>query len=114
MDKDLKKAIGVFFIGFFTLGIANLIFLYRFSNEMVTDASGKIIIPMQELVLNLLTLGLYGAVWSYKMGKKLDLIENNDNISSITIICSILSVVFLRSFTMGNIYYRMKICDIGA
>jgi hypothetical protein len=79
MDRDIKKAIGVFFIGFFTFGIANLVFLYRFSDEMLTNADGKIINPMKETVLNIITFGLYGAFWSFKMGQKLDMLEGREN-----------------------------------
>ena len=113
MYRDLKKAIGVFFIGFFTFGIANLVFLYRFSDKMLTDASGKILNPMRESVLNIITFGLYGAYWSFKMGQKLDMLEGRESVSAITFICSLLSVLFLRSITMSVIYYRMQICDVG-
>ena len=113
MDKELKKAIGVFFIGFFTFGIANLVFLYRFSDEMLTNADGKIINPMRETVLNVITFGLYGAYWSYKMGQKLDMLEDRESISISTLLCALLSVVFLRSITMSVIYYRMKLSDVG-
>ena len=113
MDKDIKKAIGVFFIGIFTFGIANLVYLYRFSDEMLTNADGKIINPMREIVLNIITFGLYGAFWSYKIGEKLDMLDGRDSISVKTILCAILSVLFLRSLTMSVIYYRMKLCDVG-
>ena len=113
MDNGLKKAIGVFFVGVFTFGIANLVFLYCFSDKILTDADEKIINPMRESVLNILTLGLYGAFWSYKIGQKLDMIEGCEKISAQTIICAILSVLFLRSITMSVIYYRMKNDYIG-
>jgi hypothetical protein len=113
MDRDIKKAIGVFFIGFFTFGIANLVFLYRFSDEILTNADGKIINPMKETVLNIITFGLYGAFWSFKMGQKLDMLEGRENVSISTLICIPLSVLFLRSITMSVIYYRMKLSDVG-
>ena len=113
MDKELKKAIGIFFIGIFTFGIANLVFLYRFSDKILTDADGKIIYPMRETVLNLLTFGIYGAFWSIKVGRKLDILEEYEKISMLTIICSALSILFLRSITMSVIYYRIKNNCIG-
>lgn len=114
MDKDLKKAIGVFFIGLLTFGIGNIVLMYILSDKMLTDADGKIIYPMREIVLNLLTLGIYGAFWSFKLGQKLDMLEGREAVSAKTVICSVISVLFLRSITMGTIYYRMKSCDIGA
>ena len=109
MNTELKKAIGVFFIGLFTFGIGNLVFLYLFSDKLNTDYNGNIIIPMRELVLNILTFGIYGAAWTYKTGKKMDMLEDREVISASTVICSVLSVLLLRCISMSVIYYRMKL-----
>ncbi len=114
MDKDLKKAIGVFFIGLLTFGIGNIVLMYILSDKIITDADGKIIYPIREIVLNLLTVGIYGIFWSLKLGQKLDMLEDREAVSAKTIICAVVSVLFLRSITMGVIYYRMKSCDVGA
>ena len=109
MNTELKKAIAVFFIGFFTFGIGNLIFLYIFSDKTNTFCDGKIIVPMREVVLNIITLGIYGAVWAYKMGKKADMLEDNENVTPSTIICAIIALFPIRCFSMSVIYYRHKI-----
>lgn len=109
MNTELKKVIGVFFIGLFTFGIGNLVFLYLFSDKLTTDGSGNVINPMKELALNIITLGIYGAFWTYKVGKKMDILEDREVISTSTVVCSILSVVLLRCISMAVIYYRMKL-----
>ena len=108
MNSYLKKTIGIFFIGFLTFGIGNIVLLYIFSDKAVTDANGKVIMPMREMTLNLITLGIYGAFWTYKMGKKADILEGRPNISPLTVVCSVLSVLLLRSISMSVIYYRMN------
>lgn len=109
MNTELKKAIAVFFIGFITFGIGNLIFLYVFSDKTCTFCDGKIIIPMREVVLNIITLGIYGAVWTYKMGKKADMLEDCENVTPITMMCAVVSLFPIRCFSMAVIYYRLKI-----
>ena len=109
MNTELKKAIGIFFIGLFTFGIGNHVFLYIFSDKIATDINGKVIMPMRELALNIITFGIYGAIWSYKIGKKFDMLEKRETISVITLLCAVFSVLLFRCFSMSVIYYRMKL-----
>ena len=108
----LKKAIGVFFIDLLTFGIGNLVFTYIISDKTMLDSNDNVIIPMKELVLTIVTFGLYGAVWAYKMGKKADLELSRENVSASTIVCAILSATFLRSFGMAVTYYRLRSCEV--
>lgn len=112
MSKDLKKSIGVFFISFFTLGIADLIYVYIFSDKICTDIDGKIFLPMKEAVLFLITFGIYGIFWSFKAGERLDKKEGREYISSKTVACAILSL-FIRSIAISILYYRIKSTEIG-
>ncbi len=108
MNRELKKSIGIVFISFLTLGLANTVFIYIFSDMAVKDEHGKIIYPMRCAVLNVITLGIYGGIWIYKMGKKLDVSDKNPAPSRQTVAFCVLSFVFLRGISLANIYYRMK------
>jgi hypothetical protein len=42
------------------------------------------------------------------MGKKADMLEGNESISTITLMCAIVALFPIRCFSMAVIYYRMK------
>lgn len=107
MNTEIKKAIIVFLIGFFTFGIGNIFFIYYFSDKAVSTSEGKVIYPMREFVLNLITLGVYGVIWTYRMLGKVDLEEGYEQTSASTLICTVLACLPLRSIVMAVISYRL-------
>ena len=114
MNNELKRAIIFFLIGFFTLGIGSLVFIYLLSDKMVSDDTGKVIFPLKELVLTVITLGIYGIIWTYKMSKTLDIRENREEVSGITLLSTALSAVFLKCVSCALICYRMELLEADA
>ena len=108
MNKEIKKAIGIVFISILTLGLANTVFIYVISDMAARDEHGRIIYPMKNAVLNVITLGIYGGVWIYTMGKMLDTRDEISAPSKQTVVFCLISFVFLRSISLANIYYRIK------
>lgn len=98
----------VFIIGMVTLGAANFFFVYRFSELLKKDADGKRMYPMREAALNVITLGIYGIYWTFKVGRTLDAREENAGISPISVLLTILSAIpFVRIVSMTLICNRM-------
>ena len=111
MNNELKRAIIVFLIGFFTLGIGNFVFIYLLSDKIVTDDTGKVIYPLRELILTVVTFGIYGIFWTYKLSKTLDSRENREEVSGVTFLSTALSAVFLKSISCALICYRMALLE---
>lgn len=111
MNNELKRAIIVFLIGFFTLGIGNFVYIYLLSDKTVVDDTGRVIYPLKELVLTVVTLGIYGIIWTYKLSKTLDSRENREEVSGITLLSTGLSAVFLKSVSCALICYRMALLE---
>ncbi len=98
----------VFILGMVTLGLADVFFVYRFSELMISDANGKTLYPMREAVLNVITFGIYGIYWTFKIGHILDKKEENIKVSAISILCTVLSAIpFARIVSMTLICNRM-------
>lgn len=108
MNNEVKKAIGVFFISLFTLGLANIIYVYILSERALLDVDGKMIFPMREAVLYVITFGFYGFFWANKLGKRIDNLEGVSAPSSQTKLGIILALPFLRSFCVAYIYARLE------
>lgn len=98
----------VFIIGLVTLGVANFFFVYRFSELINVDSNGKTIYPMREAMFNIMTFGLYGIYWSFKLDRILDKREGNDSISATSVLVTILSAIpLVRTVAMTLICNRM-------
>lgn len=108
MNTEVKKAIGVFFISLFTLGLASIVFVYLISDRAKTDSNNKILYPMRECVLYTVTLGFYGFLWIYKLGRRIDVAEGESDISAQTKGSVLLMLPFLRSIGVAYTYYRLK------
>ena len=109
--NESKKAIIIAVLGFLTFGIANIIYIYLFSIKIARDSNGKTIYPLRELILDIITFGIYGIIWTYKISKTLDKHEGYAVLTSPSLICTIISGVFLRSISMAYIYYRLKLLE---
>ena len=99
MGNNVKKAIGVFFLGIFTFGISNLIFIYLLSNKVSFFANGSVIYPVRELVLSIITLGIYTCFWGYKISTKY-----NGKAATDAVFC----LPLLRSIGVARIYSRVN------
>ena len=104
MNSSLKsmKPFLIFIAGFFTFGITDLWFIYTISDKLGREK----LIPMKQLALTLVTFGLYGIYWTYKIGKML--IKANDSKSiNKRILCVILSACFLRCASIAVFYSEL-------
>ena len=109
--NENKKAVLIFLLGFVTLGIANVVYIYLFSVKISRDYKGDIIYPIREVVLNCLTIGIYGIIWTYKVSKRLDALEGNEKASSQTLVTTIVSALPIRCISMTVIFQRMTAID---
>ncbi len=105
MHRIIYNPVIVFIIGFVTFGIGNLIFIFLFS-EHVAREYHLTIIPMREVVINLLTFGIYGIIWTYKT---IMLIEAEDSrVTSSALLAAIISAIpFLRCISMAVISSKL-------
>jgi len=111
MRKDVHKLIPVFIVvlGFFTLGISDLVWIYIISDKL----DRRIFLPIKQVALTVITFGIYGILWSYKIASKLhsDLIINN---SSTPMICAILSLFFLRNLSVAILFHAFNTKTIAS
>ena len=107
MNVNAFKALGIFVLGIVTFGISNLVFIYLLSSDVGLDHKGRVIFPMRETVLNLITLGIYGFFWAYRIGCTTDIKESINAPSKQTVLTVILAAPFLRSMCVAYLYYRM-------
>ena len=101
MNKKIQKVIPILIIvlGFFTLGISDLIWIYSVSDEF----DRKKFLPMKQLALTVITFGIYGIFWTRNMAKEMhesNLIKTN----SVVVLCTILSIFFLRTISVFILY----------
>ncbi len=102
MREKLWNPVIVFVLGFCTFGLSNLIYLYKISERIGKNPAGERIYPMREAVLNVITFGVYGIIWSYRTAKALYGEAKN------AIICAFLSAIpMLRSVSMSMIAGQM-------
>ena len=101
MKNSVKKLTPfiIVVLGFFTLGITDLIWIYSISDRINAEKY----LPMKQVALTMISLGIYGIFWTYKLSSE---IKNSnsytDNIKPM--ICTILSVIFLRNISTAMIY----------
>ena len=97
----------VFILGIVTLGLANFYFLYRFSELIGKDAKGRLLYPMREAVINIMTLGVYGIYWTVKLSFALDKREESSVFSLLSAVsCVISAVPMVRTVSMAIICNR--------
>ena len=75
MKNKYLNPTSVLILGLFTFGIANSLFIYAFSKFMRFDKNGYVIYPMKELILNVITFGIYGIYWTFSINSALDACE---------------------------------------
>lgn len=102
MDSNVKKAIGVFFLGIFTFGISNLVFIYIISNKVSFFDNGRVIYPVRELVLSIVTCGIYTCFWGYKMSCKINKTVGDCKAMTNAVLC----MPMLRSIGVSRIYSK--------
>lgn len=109
--NESKKAILIALLGFLTLGIANFVYIYLFSCKIARDAQGKTIYPLRALILDIVTFGIFGIIWTYKVSKALDKREGYSELTTPSLVCTVISGIALRSVSMAYIYYRLKLLE---
>ncbi len=100
-NKEINPVI-VFIFGFITFGLTNHMFLYIISKRAVKNASGELIYPMREVGLNIITLGIYGIIWTYRMGIKF--YENKNS----AVLCAVISAFPVRCVSMTMLVSQMN------
>ena len=107
MNRESKKSVLIFILGLLTFGIANIVYIFIFSDKIIKDHNNRVFYPVREVILNIITLGIYGIIWTLRMSKTLDKREGFDKITSISIISTVVSALPIRCVSMTVIYYRM-------
>ncbi len=106
MNKIIYNPVLVFIIGFITFGIGNLIFIFLYSEYTAREYGAKII-PTKEVVLNLLTFGVYGIYWTYRTIITVE--SESSRVSAVPFIGAIISAVpFLRCVSMAVISSKIS------
>ena len=101
MYNRLRKLTPILIIvlGFFTLGLSDLIWIHAISDEF----NNRRFLPMKQVALTVVTLGIYGIFWVYlitsEMHKQL-VFKDKYRIY----LCVILSVLFLRTISIFVIH----------
>lgn len=103
-----KKAIILALVGFFTLGIANFVYVFILSDKIIFDYKRRVLYPIAELLFTVCTLGIYGIYWTYKITATLDKREGYDTYTVNSLVTTVLSACFLRSISMAMIYFRLE------
>ena len=106
MNNSLKKAIIAFLLIFLTFGIGSTVYIYILSDKMKSDSENRIIYPVREAVLNLITFGIYGIIWTYRYSYMIDSAEGCTEFTAYTLLCTVLSCFPLRSVSMAVLVYR--------
>lgn len=97
--KSLITTVIIIVLGFFTLGLSDLVWMYIISDRVDT----RCFLPMKQVALTVITLGIYGILWTYLVSNEINkrLVSGN---KSQRIICPILSLCFLRNISIAIIY----------
>ena len=109
MNTKIQKLIPVLIIilGFFTLGISDIIWIYYISDKF----DRKAFLPMKQLTLTVITFGIYGILWTRNISK--EMYKSNILKSKSTVmLCTILSIIFLRTISIFVLY--QAICETEA
>lgn len=97
--KSLITTIIIIMLGFFTLGLSDLVWVYIISDKVDT----KRFLPMKQIALTVITFGIYGILWTYLVLDEADK-QLVTNVGTKKIICPILSLCFLRNISIAIIY----------
>lgn len=103
MNKTKKMIpMVIIILGFFTLGLTDLIWIYQASDKVNRYRFP----PIKQLALIIITFGIYGIFWTYMLCGELPKSEKNDN-NKLKYICTVLSVIFLRNISVAMIVKRI-------
>ena len=105
MKKGLQKLIPILIIisGFFTFGLSDLIWMYIVSDRL----DYKRFLPMKQVALTVITFGVYGIFWMYVITSEM-LKSRYLKSRMAVVLCTILSAVFLRHFSLFVIYRALS------
>ena len=101
MKKGLQKLTPIIIVvlGFFTLGISDLIWIYDVSDKF----DYKRFLPMKQVALTAITFGVYGIFWVYRMSSQMYKTEYIKSKTKV-LLCTILSIFFLRNISVSILY----------
>ena len=108
MKNKFQKLIPMWIVlfGFFTLGLADLIWIYVISDRF----DCRKLLPMKQLALTVITLGVYGIIWVYRVALDMyraDIIKGKGRVLLLTV----LSVFFLRTISVLLLYNTLESSD---
>ena len=86
-------------LGFFTLGLSDFVLIYIISDRF----NRKKFLPMKQLALMIVTLGIYGIFWSYRITSAMHKEKIIDKYWKAPI-CALLSIFFMRNISILIIY----------
>ena len=99
-----------FIIGFCTLGLGNNANIYIISDKIGFDKQGRVICPMMEMMLNIITFGIYGIFWTYKISSVISAKNGSSGVTSETVLNTVLSALPTRCISMALV---VKDLDFG-
>ena len=108
-NKLLSPAI-VFIIGFLTMGLGNTVSIYIITDCISFDKDGAALYPMREAVLNFITFGIYGILWTYKTARTV-CAETEGKNKGFTVLITVLSVFPTRCISMALIANKMLLSE---
>lgn len=109
MKKFFSPAI-VFILGFLTLGLGNNVNIYIISDRLGFDKEGRTLYPMQEAVLNFITFGFYGIIWTLKITKAINTALSEKN-KAFTVLMTVLSATPFRCISMALITNKIILSE---
>ena len=101
MNEKIQRLLPaiIVILGFFTLGISDLIWIYQISDKYCY----KRFLPMKQVALTVITFGIYGIIWTYKIASAVYKDENRQYKPNVWL-CTGLTVCFLRPFSVSLLY----------
>ena len=109
MKNKFLNPTSVLILGLCTFGIANSLFIYAFSKFMRFDKNGYVIYPMKELILNIITFGIYGIYWTFSINSALNIYEEQGSCRGLTVPLTVISALpIIRAIALAVTYSRIQ------
>ena len=99
MNKKFFSTPIVFILGLLIPFIGNTANIYLITDYISFNKDGEVLLPMREIMLNVITFGIYGIIWTYRTAKTVAFALSDDK-KSFTLAITVLSALPLRFLSM--------------
>ena len=110
MKKKLFSPPIIFIIGLIVPFLGNTLNIYLISDYVSFNKDGDVLLPMREAMLNVITFGIYGIIWTYRINKTVNY-ALSDNKKGFVIFTTVLSALPLRFLSMTLITNKILLSE---